>query len=263
MDFANIDGVVLDGDGVLWSGRTALPGLGAFFELLRERNLPYVLATNNSSSTRADYVAKMAGLGINGVDEAWIVTSGTATLDYMRPRYPQGTPVHVLGGDGLKRVIADAGYERVDIGARVVVAGIDFDVTYERLKRAALQIRAGADFIGTNPDTTFPTPEGLCPGAGSILALLEVATDCKPIIIGKPYKPMFESALAILGEMPAERVLMVGDRLNTDIIGAQDAGLKTALMMTGVTDQQALTESGIAPDGVYDDLPALIQAWNG
>ena len=179
----------------------------------------------------------------------------------MRLRYPTGTPVCVVGGNGLKQVITDAGYALVDKAAHVVVAGADFDVTYEKLKRAALQIRAGADFIGTNPDTTFPTPEGLIPGAGSLLALLEAATDRKPTIIGKPYKPMFESALAILG-VPAERTLMVGDRIETDIVGAQQGGLKAALMMTGVTDRQTLAQSGIRPDAIYDDLPALIQAWN-
>ena len=259
MDFSGIDGVIMDMDGVLWRGDTMLPGVAPFFEFLRARGLPFVLASNNSSKTPADYVAKLLSMDIDGVTERQIVTSGTATVDYLLRHYPAGSAVHVLGGDGLKAMVTGAGFTLTD-DARIVVAGIDFNLTYNKLKRAAFLIRAGADFIGTNGDATFPLADGLAPGAGSILAALEKATDRQPFVIGKPNEPMFAAALHALGTAPGT-TLMIGDRLDTDIQGAQQAGLPAVLVLTGVTTRATLAASEINPEGVFDDLPALIAAW--
>lgn len=260
MQLSTITGVVMDMDGVLWRGDEKLPGVEAFFGFLRARGLPFVLASNNSSNTPATYVAKLDRLGVGGVREDQIVTSGTVTVDYVRQHYPVGSAVHVLGGDGLKAMMSAAGFVVSD-EARVVVAGIDFQLTYERLKRATYLIRAGADFIGTNGDVTFPMADGLAPGAGSILAALKTATDRQPIMIGKPDKPMFEAALRILDSQP-ESALMIGDRLDTDIEGAQKAGLRAALVLTGVTSRGELATNAVVPDGVYEGLPALMAAWD-
>lgn len=265
MKYTKIRAVVMDMDGVLWRGDEPLPAMVEMFEWLRESAMPFVLATNNSSKTRADYVAKLARLGVADVPETAIVTSGTATAAYLQKHYPAGTPVHVLGMDGLRRILDGAGFDTSDEAPpQVVVAGIDFHLTYEALKRAALHIRAGADFIGTNPDLTFPSPDGLVPGAGSLLAALEVATDVAPVVIGKPSTPMFETALETLGTAP-EETLMVGDRLNTDISGGQAAGMKTVLLFTGVTAPDALTDptNTIWPDVAYEGLPELLSAWAG
>lgn len=262
MDFSQILAVVMDMDGVLWRGNERLPGMVALFDLLKQRGLPFILATNNATRTAADYVQKLAEMGVSDVPESAIITSGIATTAYLRAHYPAGTRVHVLGGSGLHRTIADAGYPLVDEGAQVVVAGADFELTYAKLKRAALLILEGAVFIGTNPDPNFPSPEGLIPGAGSIIAALATATERQPFFIGKPGTPMFESALTLLGTS-ASATLMIGDRLSTDILGGQNANLKTALVLTGVTTRDELANSSIQPDGVYDDLPALLDAWNG
>ncbi len=229
MHLSDINGIIMDMDGVLWRGDVALPGLADFFDFLHARKLPFILASNNSSRTRADYVAKLTKMGITRVTEAEIVTSGTATVDYVQMHYPPGSAVHVLGGDGLKAMMRAAGFSLTD-DARIVVAGIDFDLTYDKLRRAARLIRDGADFIGTNDDATFPTDDGLVPGAGSILAALKTATDRQPFMIGKPNAPMFDAALRLLGTAP-QSTLMIGDRLDTDILGAQQAGLKTALVL--------------------------------
>lgn len=263
MKYSTISAVVLDMDGVLWRGNDPLPAMQELFEWLTEASIPYALATNNSSRTRAMYVEKLAKMGVFGVPEACIITSGTATADYLQKHYPAGTPVHVLGMDGLRHMLTEAGFDVSDKETpQVVVSGIDFEMTYERLKAAAMHIRAGADFIGTNPDKTFPNPEGLVPGAGSILAALQAATDREPLVIGKPFEPMFRSALDVLGT-PPENTLMVGDRLNTDIEGAQAAGLKTALLFTGVTTQADMATSDIWPDVAYEGLPELLKAWAG
>ena len=153
-------GVVLDMDGVLWHGDVPLPGLHEFFNLLNTKPIPYALATNNSSRTRQDYVHKLAKMGVLDVPAERIVTSGTATADYLRKHYAPGTPVYVFGSAALCNMISEAGFPVTDDGdARVVVAGVKWDLTYEDLKRTAYLIRVGADFIGTNPDTTLPPPE--------------------------------------------------------------------------------------------------------
>lgn len=261
MDFSGISGVVMDMDGVLWRGDTPLPGVAAFFTFLRERGLPFALASNNSSKAPGDYVTKLAGMGITGVPEQQIITSGTATVDYLQIHYPAGTAVHVLGGDGLRALVSAGGFTLSDETAAVVVVGIDFNLTYNKLKRATYIIRAGADFIGTNGDATFPLADGLAPGAGSLIAALRTSTDREPVMIGKPNQPMFAAALRLLGTTPGA-TLMIGDRLNTDIQGAQEAGLPAALVLTGVSTRATLAASAVRPDGVYDDLPALMVAWH-
>lgn len=258
MDFSSIKAVISDMDGVLWRGDTPLPGLARFFETLRARGLPFVLATNNSSKTQADYVRKLAGMGVTGIPEAAIVTSGTATAAYLQAHYPPGTRVHVFGGEGLSAVIAAAGFTLADTAARVVVAGMKWNLTYDDIKVASRLIAAGADFIGTNPDATFPLADGLAPGAGSMIAALQTAAGRAPLIIGKPHPPMFEAALAALHTAPAA-TLMIGDRLNTDIAGAAACGLRTALVLTGISTA-AEANDGVQPDAVFDGLPALVDA---
>jgi 4-nitrophenyl phosphatase len=252
-------GVVMDMDGVLWRGDELLPGVTRWFALLQQQQIPFVLATNNSAKTPADYVHKLERLSIGGVTERQIITSGTTTVDYLQRHYARGTAVHVLGGDGLRALVAGAGFTLAD-SAHVVVVGIDTHLTYDKLKRAALLLRAGADFIGTNDDRSIPTPEGLAPGAGSILAALRAATDREPLVMGKPHAPMFETALTLLG-CPPERTLMIGDRLDTDIAGAHAAGLQTALVLTGVATRADVAASRVQPDNVYVDLAAMTTAF--
>lgn len=254
-----IKAIISDMDGVLWRGPQALPGMNELFDLLFERKLDFVLATNNSSRTQQDYVDKLAGMGVSGIKPRHIVTSGTATVSYLNRQLEPGARIHVLGGAGLKRMLKDAGYELVDAGAEAVVCGIDFDLTYEKARTATLLIRSGARFIGTNPDPSFPSPAGLVPGAGSIIALIEAASGQSPTIIGKPERAMFDAALRQLGAPPAE-TLMIGDRISTDIAGAQALGMKTALVMTGVETEASLQQSKVRPDLVFAGLPALMEA---
>lgn len=254
-----IKALISDMDGVLWRGSQPLPGMSDFFALLFARKLGFVLATNNSSRTQGDYVEKLATMGVSGVEPRHIVTSGTATVSFLKSQYAAGARIHVLGGPGLKRMLAEAGYKLVDTGAEAVVCGIDFDLTYDKARTATLLIRAGARFIGTNPDPSFPAPEGLVPGAGSIIALIKAASGQSPTVIGKPARGMFDEALRQLGARP-EETLMIGDRISTDIAGAQALGIKTALVMTGVETVESVRESEVQPDMVFAGLPELIEA---
>ena len=260
MSFSDVQAIISDMDGVLWRGDMPLPGIQEFFDLLRTRQIPFALATNNSSKTQQDYVNKLAKMGVTGIGSERIVTSGTATAAYVAKHYGTDKPIHVFGSDGLRNIMRAAGFQLSDNGAvPVVVAGINWELTYEDLKQAAFLIRDGADFVGTNPDTTFPTPEGPAPGTGSMLAALQAATGVTPTVVGKPHPHMFEAALDLLKTAPAQ-TLMIGDRLNTDIVGAVRLGLRSALVMTGISDSEELRQSEIQPDAVYDDLPTLVRA---
>ncbi len=259
MELADIRAVVSDMDGVLWRGDAPLPGLVHFFSLLQNRQLPWVLATNNSSKSRQDYVRKLAIMGVPDVPVKNIVTSGTATAAWLKREYAPGTRVHVFGGDGLREELRIAGFCVADDDVAVVVAGLNRDLCYEDLHLASHLIRDGACFVGTNPDTTFPAANGVAPGAGSLLAALEAASGVKPIVIGKPHAPMFEAALQLLGS-DAAHTLMIGDRMNTDILGAARVGMRTALVMTGIASQDDLENSVLRPDLICDSLPALTKA---
>ena len=259
MNTSSIAAVVMDMDGVLWRTDDLLPGVLRWFTLLRERRLPFMLATNNSMKTPADYVAKFARLGIDGVQANQILTSGTTTIDYLRQRYPAGTAVHVIGGDGLRALAQESGFVLSD-EAKIVIAGLDTQLTYAKLTRATLLIRAGAEFIGTNDDRTIPIPEGLAPGAGSVMAALIAATDREPRVMGKPNAPMFENALARLGTT-AEQTLMIGDRIETDILGAQQIGMPTALVLTGVSTRAQAEAHGLAAGTIFETLDDLAAAF--
>ncbi len=260
MSLKSIRAVISDMDGVLWEGNQPLPGIQALFAFLREQPLPFALATNNSTNSPANYVQKLAKMGVPDVPESSIITSSIATALYLQTRYPAGTRLYMVGMAGLREQLEKAGFVLADHDVQAVVSGGDFEFTYEKAKRATLLIRAGADFIGTNPDVTFPTPEGLVPGAGSILAMLEAATEQKPLVVGKPEPAMFEAALRILQTLP-EETLMIGDRLDTDIAGAHHAGLQTALVLTGITQRDDLPDSPVQPDFVFETLEELLRAW--
>ncbi|MBA3871734.1 MAG: HAD-IIA family hydrolase [Anaerolineae bacterium] len=260
MNFSDIKAVVSDMDGVLWRGDEPLPGMVTLFQMLRARNMPFVLATNNSMKAPSDYVAKLAKMGVPDVRAEQIVTSSTTTVSYMKANYPAGSPVHVLGGDGLRRLLIEGGFKLDDTAPKAVVVGLDTNLTYDKLKRASFLIQAGANFIATNQDDSIPTPEGLAPGAGSIVAALKAASGKQPLVMGKPDAPMFEAALRLVGTA-ASQTLMIGDRLNTDITGAALLGFKTALVLTGVSTRADAEVNDIKPDAIYADLATLLQAW--
>ncbi len=151
----------------------------------------------------------------------------------------------------------EGGFTRDDRRPQVQVVGTDLNFGYDDIKRACLAIRAGAAFIATNPDTTLPTEEGLVPGCGAMIAALVASTDVQPTVIGKPEKYMFELACQRLGLQPHE-VLMVGDRLDTDILGANRIGARTALVLTGVSQREEVVTTGIEPTMIAADLIELL-----
>jgi 4-nitrophenyl phosphatase len=255
-----VRGFIIDLDGVLYRGNTPVAGASEFVDALRQSGTPLVLLTNNSVRTAARYVDKLARMGIC-IDADGILTSGQATVLYLCQVAPQGATVFLIGEDGVRTELVSRGFLlRNAPDVDYVVVGFDRAVNYQKLELATLAIRAGAKFVGTNPDKTFPSEAGLIPGNGAILAAIEAATDVAPLVVGKPSPAIFELALEKLGTKAHETV-MIGDRLDTDIIGAHQVGLVTILVLSGVTSAEQLATASVAPDRVCDDIAAVHDAW--
>lgn len=269
--FKNIRALIIDMDGVLWHGTQAIPGLVDFFKTLDELQIRYILATNNASLTPEQYVTKLAGMGVM-VAQNKILTSGIATALYLSAQVnPAQTRVFVVGEDGATQPLLERGFTLTGLyevnnsdkpaqkGADIVVCGKDETLTWAKLATATLNIRAGAKFIGTNADTTLPTEHGITHGNGAILAALEVATGVTPTIIGKPEPIIYQQALNLLGVTPDETVAL-GDRLETDILGAVRTGIRSIMVLTGVSTEDDLKAADYQPTWVMPDIRAVTQA---
>lgn len=253
-------------DGVLYRGRVPLPGVVDLFNALTLRGIPYLLATNNSMATPASYVLRMAEMGV-AVTESQIQTSATATRDYLIGEIDPGSRILIVGMPALaEQIFTGTSFQQVsdDPGEQIdaVVVGLDLEFTYAKLRRASDAIREGAKYVATNADATLPHETGMQPGAGSVVAALSTASGRSPIVVGKPETLMMLKGIEQLGVRP-EEAMMVGDRLDTDILSGNRAGLKTALVLTGVSQRPDLAHAAVLPDYVFADLPALTQALIG
>lgn len=257
---------IFDMDGVLYRGRAPLPGVADLFNALTLRGIPFLLATNNSMATPASYVLRMAEMGVEVV-ESQIQTSATATRDYLLGEIDPDSRILIVGMPALAEQIftgtrfhpvTDDPNELID----AVVVGLDLDFTYAKLRQASDALREGAKYVATNADATLPHETGMQPGAGSVVAALSTASGRVPIVVGKPETLMMLKGIEQLGVRPEEAV-MVGDRLDTDILSGHRAGLKTALVLTGVSQRADLAQADVLPDYVFADLPALTQALVG
>lgn len=251
--------LLIDMDGVLWRGDETLPGVKPFFDFLDAKGISFILVTNNATRRSQHTINRLAGLGIQ-VHPSQVLTSAEATARWIKKNLPAVSRIFVVGEQALIDELTEVGLYVVQTNADAVVVGLDRGLTYDKLSHAALEIRGGAKFIATNTDLTLPTEEGLVPGSGSIVAALVAATDSKPVVIGKPYRPMFTLALDSLGTGP-EKTAMLGDRLDTDIEGAANAGLKTILVLTGVSTLSEAETNSIKPDFIFADLPELTGTW--
>ncbi len=241
-----------------------MPELPNFFAELALLGIQVAFATNNATRTPSQYVAKFKRFGV-AIKPKQIMTSALVTAAFLGQTVKKPGPIYIVGRDGLIEAVEQQGFEvlpRFDISrpAAAVAVGFNQEVTYDDFAAAAHHIRYyNARFVGCNPDTTFPTERGLVPGNGSLIALIQAATDQTPEIIGKPYPPMFEACLAGFGpQANQQNTAMVGDRLNTDILGGQNAGLKTILVLSGVTSKSELAESSIRPDYIFQDIQELL-----
>jgi 4-nitrophenyl phosphatase len=258
IDLASIQHLIIDMDGVLWLGDQPMPGVVEFFDTLRRLKINFILATNNASKSGVEYVAKLARFGVR-VALHEILTSPQATASYLAQHAPDAR-VFTIGEPGLSVELQSRGLTVVPLdrpaGATHVVVGWDRNLTYAKLMEACLLIRAGATFIGTNPDVTYPSERGIIPGNGSTLAALRAATDVEPIIIGKPQAEMMIQSLQRMGAT-VENTAVLGDRLDTDILGGQNAGLTCILVLSGITSREEAQHNPIQADYVFDSIREL------
>jgi 4-nitrophenyl phosphatase len=252
--------LIVDVDGVLRRSRQALPGAPEFLPWLLRNHIDYRIATNNGSVTPTQYVAAFAAMGI-ATDERHIISSATGTAWYLKRLAPKGAKVHIVGGEGVHQALLGDGFFTLDDEqAAFVVVGLDRTFTYDKLSRACTLIRKGARFIATNTDATYPMEVGLVPGGGAIVAAVQVGSGAQPTVIGKPQPTLFDMALDQMGAR-REQTAVLGDRLDTDIAGAVAARMDSIMVLTGVNNRQDIASSPVKPTVVFDDLPALMAAW--
>jgi len=259
MGLESVRHLLIDMDGVLYRGGMLLAGAGDLVEFLRAEGIGLLMVTNNSTLTRTEFAARLERMGVH-VDESEIMTSAVATAEYLRTLAPAGTVVNVVGESGLIYELQSRGFVMGGRDAEYVVCGWDKTITYDKLATATIAIRNGATFIGTNPDKTYPLEHDIVPGAGSIIASLVASTDVEPTIVGKPQTIIMDRTLAVLGATAADTA-MLGDRLDTDILGGQNAGMLTILVLTGISTAEEAAQQDTPPDRVVADLPALLTEW--
>ena len=261
VNLRQIRAVLFDMDGVVYVGANLLPGVQEMFDYLERTGRQWLCVTNNASRTSAQFVEKLAAMGVRARPEQ-ILGSAEATASWLSEQiakngWPHGKVI-IVGQDGLRAALKQHGFELTTIPteAAYAIAGINFELTYEELAGVALAIRNGARFIGTNSDPSYPSERGLLPGAGSILALLSTATGVVPTVIGKPNRGMYDQAIRRVGALPQE-VMMVGDRYDTDIAGALVLGLATTGVLTGVSSRQDFESAMKPPHLISENLIEL------
>ncbi len=249
-------GYLVDMDGVIHRGPELIPGADEFIRQLRARRIPFRLLTNNSQRTRRDVVAKVARLGID-VDEEHVFTSAIATARFLARQKPGGT-AYVIGEGGLLTALHQNGYTIVDHEPDYVIVGEGRTFNLELVEAAVRMIMNGAKLIATNLDPNCPTQNGLRPGCGAMVAMLELATGIKAFSVGKPSPVMMRIAGNELGLAPDE-ITMIGDTMETDILGGVQFGFHTGLVLSGGTKFEDLSNYAYRPEVVVDSLAEFTQ----
>lgn len=249
-------GYLIDLDGTIYLGKEVIPAGKRFIERLQDLNIPFLFVTNNTTKTPTA-VAKRLDEEFNiRVSAKTIYTASLATIDYMKEQ-GKGKRVYVIGESGLVDLILSAGFVWDEEAPDYVVVGLDTEITYEKLAVAALCIRNGAMFIGTNPDKSIPTERGLLPGAGSFISLIQTASQTDPVMIGKPNAIIMNEALKVMG-LNKEAVLMVGDNYETDIQSGLQNGIDSLLVLSGFTAKSVVPYLPEKPTYIVDSLDEWI-----
>jgi NagD protein len=249
-----MDGIknyLMDMDGVILRGTTLIPGAAEFVEHLRAQDLPFLILTNNSLYTPRDLQVRLSYMGLHVQPEA-IFTSALATAQFLHDQRPGGR-AYAIGESGLTTALHDIGYVLTDQEPEYVVLGETTAYSFERITRAIRFVTAGARFIATNPDAMGPGEGGIVPATGSVAALISAATGVKPYFVGKPNPLMMRTALRTLNAH-SENSVMIGDRLDTDIIAGTESGLRTILVLTGVTTREEVERFPYRPTWVRESI---------
>jgi NagD protein len=249
-----INNYIMDMDGVLVSGAKLISGANKFIERLQETGKKYLVLTNNSLYTPADLAHRLQATGLE-IHTDFIFTSALATANFLKSQRPNGT-AYVIGESGLTEAIHSVGYVLTDLEPDYVVLGETHSYHYERITRAIRLIENGAQFIATNPDVSGPSEHGTVPGCGAMASLIEKATGKSPFFVGKPNPLMMRSALNYL-DAHSEESVMVGDRMDTDIIGGIESGMQTILVLTGVTARADVENYPYRPTWIAESVAQI------
>jgi NagD protein len=244
----------MDMDGVLIRGTQLIPGAAEFVARLRARGKPFLILTNSSVYTPRDLQARLAHMGLDVAPEE-LFTSALATAQFLELQCPGGS-AYVVGESGLTTALHDVGYVLTEQAPDYVVLGETQSYSFIRLSHAVRLVSAGARFIATNPDLVGPSDEGVVPATGAVAALIAAATGVQPYFVGKPNPLMMRSALRQLGAH-SETSVMIGDRMDTDIIAGTEAGMRTILVLTGVTRPEQVDRFPYRPTEIVDSVATI------
>jgi NagD protein len=244
-----------DMDGVLVSGERVIPGAIEFLARLREAGAPFMVLTNNSRRTPRDHQARLQSLGLDIRAES-IFTSALATARFLEEQRPEGS-AFVIGEAGLTTALHEIGYVLTDHEPDYVVLGETKTYSFEQVTSAVRLIERGARFIATNPDVVGPSETGIVPATGAVAAMITEATGVKPYFTGKPNPLMMRSALREI-DAHSEDTIMVGDRMDTDIVAGMESGLETILVLTGVTSREQVDRHPYRPTRIVDSVADIL-----
>jgi len=244
--------VISDMDGVIYRGSHIIEGAQDFVSRMLSSGLPFLFLTNNSEQSGLDLQRKLEYRGIHGLSAGHFYTAAMATALFLQ-RQKKDASVYVIGGGALSNELYNVGFSINETHPDYVVVGKTGSFNFDMIKKAANLIRNGAKFIGTNPDMIDPVESGMEPACGTLLAAIEAASGKKPYIVGKPNALMMTIATQKLGVTPSDTI-MIGDRMDTDIVGGMEAGMKTCLVLSGVTNKEMLSDFPYRPDHVFNNI---------
>ncbi|ORC35300.1 HAD family hydrolase [Marispirochaeta aestuarii] len=251
----NKQGFICDMDGVLYHGNRLLPGAREFVAWLRQEKKQFLFLTNSSERSPKELDQKLARLGID-VSEEHFYTSALSTAAFLKSQSPGGS-AFVIGEAGLINALYDAGFSMNNVNPDYVVVGESHSYTFDTLQKAINLVLNGARLIGTNPDVSGPAEVGIVPGTGSLIAPIELATGSKAYFVGKPNPLMMRHALKKLG-CRREESIIIGDRMDTDIIAGIESEIDTLLVLSGVTSRDEIAEFAYSPHFILDNVGAFL-----
>lgn len=256
LNFNHIKGFLCDMDGVIYHGKEILPGVAEFIQWLHEENKQYLFLTNNSSYTPRELRQRLQRMGLD-VGEEHFYTSALATAEFLKRQSP-GCSAYVIGEAGLSNALYDAGITMNEVDPDYVVVGEGKTYSLDTLNKAVDLVMKGAKLIGANPDVSGPVENGIVPACGALVAPIEIATGTKAYFCGKPNPLMMRTGLRILGCHSAEAV-MVGDRMDTDVISGLESGMSTVLVLSGVSNIDTPKTYAYRPTAILDGVGDIVR----
>ncbi|MDO4491998.1 MAG: HAD-IIA family hydrolase [Lachnospiraceae bacterium] len=260
INFNEKKGFICDMDGVIYHGNRLLPGVTEFVSWLQENNKQYLFLTNNSGMTQKELRQKLKRMGLD-VPEEHFYTSALATAEFLRKQAP-GCSVYAVGEAGLLNALYDAGIMMNDVNPDYVVIGEGRTYSLESLTKAVNLVRNGAKLVGANPDISGPIEDGIAPACGALVAPIEMATGKKAYFCGKPNPLMMRTGLRLLG-CHSEEAVIVGDRMDTDIVAGTESGCDTVLVLSGISDRTTPAKFAYQPTVILEGVGEIVKAARG